>query len=45
MSMHVTLNDVCIIVLAVYIHDDDDDDNNNNNNNNNITYVFETGTL
>jgi len=43
MSMHVTLNDVCIIVLAVYIHDDDN--NNNNNNNNNITYVFETGTL
>jgi len=42
MSMHVTLNDVCIVVLAVYLHDDD---NNNNNNNNDKTYVFETGTL
>jgi hypothetical protein len=38
MSIHVSLNDMCIVVLAVYLnhYDDDDDDNNNNK-----TDVFE----
>jgi hypothetical protein len=44
--VHVVLNDICIVVWAVYDDDDDDDNNNNNNNNNsNKADVFETGKL